>query len=326
MRILATGGAGYVGSTVVRALLDRGHECFAYDNLSKGYAQAVPDGRLIKGDIGDYDHLVKVFKEHKIEAVMHFAAFIAVGESCEKPREYYRNNIANSLVLLEAMQDAGVNKMLFSSTAAVYAPITEGALNEQSPKKPDSPYAYSKHSIERLIEDFSKAYGMGFTILRYFNACGASEDGLHGEAHIPESHLIPLVLQVPLGQREHIGVFGNDYPTPDGTCVRDYIHVSDLADAHILAVEATEEGKGNHYNIGTGVGNSVLEVIRDTEEVIGQKIPVKMLPRRDGDTSILVASSDKLQKNLGWTPKYTDLKDIIASAWKWHKNHPNGYK
>ncbi len=324
MRILATGGAGYVGSTVLRTLLKRGHECYAYDNLSKGHTQAVPDGYLIEGELSDHDRLVEVFKEKEIEAVMHFGASIAVGESVENPRLYYRNNTVNSLILLEAMQDAGVNRMLFSSTAAVFAP-TDGSLNEESVKSPESPYAFSKFSIERMIQDFAKAYGLGFTILRYFNACGADETGNYGEAHIPETHLIPLVLQVPLGQREFIGVFGDDYDTPDGTCVRDYIHVSDLADAHIRAVQAVEPGKGNFFNIGTGTGNSVMEVIRATQEVVGEKIAVKMLDRRPGDTARLVASSKKLQDELGWKPEFTDIKDIIASAWQWHKSHPNGY-
>ncbi|MBI9018620.1 MAG: UDP-glucose 4-epimerase GalE [Phycisphaerae bacterium] len=326
MNILATGGAGYVGSTVLRQLLKQGHNCWAYDNLSKGFTEAVPDGHLIEGDLADYDKLVSVMKEKKIDAIMHFAASIAVGESCQMPREYYRNNVVNSLTLLDSMQDAGVGKIVFSSTAAVFAPAKEGAsLNEESPKDPDSPYAFSKYAIERMIQHFSKAYGIGFTILRYFNACGADPTGQYGEAHEPETHLIPLVLQVPLGQRESISVFGNDYPTEDGTCVRDYIHVQDLADAHIRAVENMEVGKGNFYNIGTGKGNSVMEVIRAAEEVVGQQIPYVISGRRDGDTAVLVASSDKLKSELGWVPKYTDIKDIIADAWRWHKDHPNGY-
>ena len=332
MKILATGGAGYVGSAVLRQLLLQGYDAFAYDNISKGYRQAVPEGRLIEGDLADYDLLVKVLREREIDAVMHFAASIAVGESVEKPREYYRNNVVNSLTLLEAMQDAGVKKMLFSSTAAVYAPVAEGALNENSTIDPVSPYATSKYTIERMIQDFSTAYGLGYCILRYFNACGASPDGRYGEAHNPETHLIPLVLQVPLGQREFIGIFGDDYNTPDGTCVRDYIHVDDLADAHIRAVESLDTNEmnkakvGGIYNIGTGTGNSVLEVIRETEEVVGREIPIKMLNRRAGDTDRLVAGAERLRKELGWKPKYDNLRDIIATAWQWHKSHPNGYK
>jgi len=325
MRILATGGAGYVGSAVVRALLAQGHECFVYDNLSKGHRQSVPADRLITGDLADYNLLVETMRDRPIDAVMPFAAFIAVGESVEQPRQYYRNNIANSLTLLESMQDVGVNKMLFSSTAAVFAPAAQGALTEDSPKAPDSPYAFSKYAIERMMQDFSSAYGLGYAILRYFNACGADPDGDFGEAHDPETHLIPLVLQIPLGRRDFIGVFGNDYDTPDGTCIRDYIHVDDLADAHIRAIEAVRPGKGSFYNVGTGTGNSVLEVIQAAQEVVGQKITAKTLPRRPGDNSRLVASSDKLRKELGWQPKYTDIHNIIETAWKWHKSHPVGY-
>lgn len=326
MNILATGGAGYVGSAVVRALIKQGHECWAYDNLSKGHRQSVPADRLIEGDLGDYTRLSRIFTEKKIDAVMHFAAFIAVGESVEMPREYYQNNITNSLTLLNAMMDAGVTKILFSSTAAVYAPVTEGALEEDSPKNPVSPYAFSKYAIERLIQDFSKAYDLGYSILRYFNACGADPDGQFGEAHDPESHLIPIILQVPLGQREFIGVFGNDYNTPDGTCIRDYVHVDDLADAHIRAVMHVENAAGSIYNIGTGTGNSVLEVIKTAEEVVGSEIPMKILDRRPGDTDRLVAGSERLRRELGWEPQYHTIKDIIATAWKWHQSHPDGYE
>jgi len=325
MKILATGGAGYVGSSVLRRLLDQGHEAYAYDNLSKGHRQAVPQGRLIEGDLADKELLVAVLREHKIEAVIHFAASIAVGESVQMPREYYNNNIVNSLRLLEGMLGAGVQKILFSSTAAVYAPVKEGALTEDSQIEPVSPYAVTKYTIERMIQHFSAAYGLGYCLLRYFNACGGSDDGQYGEAHDPETHLIPLILQVPLGQREYIGVFGDDYDTPDGTAIRDYVHVYDLAQAHIKALEAMEPGNGNIYNIGTGTGNSVLEVIRTAEEVVGVKIPFKIMGRREGDVARLVASSQRLRRDLDWQPKYNTLTAIIDTAWRWHKKHPRGY-
>jgi UDP-glucose 4-epimerase len=325
MRVIATGGAGYVGSAAVRCLLAKGYDVFAYDSLIKGHRQSLPADRLIIGDLADKNHLVQVLQDLKIDAVMHFASFISVGESTERPLDYYHNNIVNSLALLEAMREANIKKIVFSSTAAVYAPITEGALQEDSPKNPDSPYAFSKFAVERLIEDFSRAYGLGYTILRYFNACGAGPDGRFGEDHDPETHLIPLVLQVPLGQRKKIGIFGRDYPTPDGTCIRDYIHVDDLADAHRRALDTMQAGKGNVYNIGTGTGHSVLEVIRAAEEVTGQKIACEYLPRRSGDTTRLVAGSEKLRKELGWSPAYKNLHAIIESAWRWHSNHPDGY-
>jgi UDP-glucose 4-epimerase len=255
---------------------------------------------------------------------MHFAAWIAVGESVERPAEYYQNNVANTLVLLNAMREAGVNKIIFSSTAAVYAP-SEEPLTEASPKGPESPYAFSKLAMERFLEDFSRAYGLGYTALRYFNACGGSEGGRFGEDHAPETHLIPLVLKVPLGQRASIKVFGTDYDTPDGTCVRDYIHVDDLADAHVRALETLKAGMARVYNIGTGTGNSVLEVIRTAEQVVGRKIATETVGRRPGDTARLVAGAQRLRQELGWVPKYQSLAEIIESAWQWHKSHPNGY-
>ena len=313
-----------MGSACVRALVDRGYECFAFDNLSTGFSAAVPSGRLIEGDLADRELLIKTLREKEIDAVLHFAGSIAVGESVVNPRFYYRNNIGNSLNLLEAMLEGEVGKILFSSTAAVYAP-SDVPLAEDFRKEPASPYAFSKFAIERLIQDFSDAYGLGFTILRYFNASGGSFDGGHGEAHDPETHLIPLVLQVPLGQREYISVFGDDYDTPDGTCIRDYIHIEDLAEAHIRAIEAIEGEGGTIYNVGTGRGNSVLEVIKTAEEVVGEKIKFQISERRAGDTARLVADVEKIWKILGWKPKYENLKDMVATAWLWHKNHPNRY-
>ncbi len=306
-------------------MVDSGHECFAFDNLSTGFSAAVPSGRLITGDLSNRKLLIETLCEKEIDAVLHFAGCIAVGESVENPRLYYRNNIANSLNLLEALLEAKVGKILFSSTAAVYAPSDE-PLTEDSLKEPASPYAFSKFAIERLIEDYSKAYGLGYTILRYFNASGGSFDGGHGEAHKPETHLIPLVLQVPLGQREYISVFGDDYDTPDGTCIRDYIHIEDLAEAHIRAIAAIEGAGGTVYNIGTGRGNSVLEVIKTAEEVVGEKIQMQKTARRPGDTARLVADAGKIRKELGWQPQYETLKDMVATAWLWHKRHPEGYK
>lgn len=324
LRILATGGAGYVGSACVRALVEREYECFAFDNLSTGFSGAAPARRLIVGDLGNRELISNTLRDKEIDAVLHFAGSIAVGESVENPRLYYRNNIANTLNLLEAMLGAGVKKILFSSTAAVYAP-SDNLLVEDSRKEPASPYAFSKFAIERLIRDFSKAYGLGYTILRYFNASGGSSDGRHGEAHAPETHLIPLVLQVPLGQRDHISVFGDDYDTPDGTCIRDYIHIEDLAAAHIKAVESIDGEGGAIYNVGTGRGNSVREVIKTAEKVVGQKIEIQISARRAGDTARLVAGAEKIRKELGWKPRYENLRDIVATAWQWHKNHPKGY-
>ncbi|KPK75291.1 MAG: hypothetical protein AMJ79_11735 [Phycisphaerae bacterium SM23_30] len=326
MRILATGGAGYVGSAMVRLLVSRGFEVTVYDNLSKGFRAAVPADCLIEGDLAEGDKLRRVLKEHRIEVVAHFAGSITVGESMVNPRHYYRNNIGNSLVLLEAMQVSQVEKIIFSSTATVYAPVSQGVLTEESPLGPANPYAVSKYTIERMIEDFAAANGWSYVLLRYFNACGASSDGRYGEAHDPETHLIPQVLQAALGQREKISIFGADYDTPDGTCIRDYVHVDDLAEAHVLALKAVEAGKSYTYNVGTGTGNSVLEVIRAAEEVVGGKIPTEITGRRPGDTSRLVAGSERIKREWGWQPKYQTLTEIIETAWRWHREHPNGYQ
>jgi UDP-glucose 4-epimerase len=325
MKVLATGGAGYVGSATVRYLINQGHEVWVYDNLTTGHRRSIPADILIEGELQNKANLVEVLRTKKIDAVMHFAASISVGESVEKPAYYYRNNVVNSLNLLEAMQETSVNRIIFSSTAAVYEPKSDGPLQEDSPKGPGSPYAVSKYTMERMIEDFSVAYGLGYTLLRYFNACGASGDGKFGEDHDPESHLIPLILKAALGQRDKIYIFGNDYDTPDGTCIRDYIHVDDLADAHVRALEAIEPGKGQVYNIGTGEGNSVLEVLRTAEDVVGHEISKETVARRAGDSSRLVAGSKKLRRELGWSPRYDTIRDIIKTAWQWHSSHPRGY-
>lgn len=325
MRVLATGGAGYVGSAAVRYLLGRGHQVWVYDNLSTGHRASVPGECLVEADLADGDRLRAVLTEHKIEAVMHFAGSIAVGESVARPDLYYRNNVAHSLTLLEAMLATQVKRILFSSTAAVYAP-SEELLSEDSPLGPVSPYAFSKYAIERFIADFSQAYGLGYAILRYFNASGASADGQYGEDHAPETHLIPLVLAAGMGRREQIGVFGQDYGTPDGTCIRDYVHVEDLADAHLRALEAIEAGRGEVYNIGTGQGHSVLEVIETAQAVLKGPIPKAFMPRREGDVARLVAGAAKLRDQLGWRPKYDDLGSIISTAAGWHRLHPEGYR
>ncbi|MFM2275966.1 MAG: hypothetical protein RL211_1838 [Pseudomonadota bacterium] len=325
MRILVTGGAGFVGSACLRHLLAHGYEALAYDNLAQGHPEAVPAGRLVIGDIADTQMLTKTLRDFKADAVMHFAAATYVGESVSNPEYHYRNNIGGTLSLLGAMREAGVKRMLFSSTCATYGMNPKVPMGEDSAQEPFSPYARTKLAVEWMIRDFAHAYGMGFTLLRYFNAAGADADGQFGEDHRPENHLIPLVLQVALGQKSHIDVFGTDYPTPDGTCLRDYVHTEDLAQAHRLAIQATTESTANVFNIGTGTGNSVFEIIAACEAVTGIKIARKISPRRPGDPPALVASPRKLIEELSWKPRYTDIKDIIATAWSWHKSHPNGY-
>ncbi|HEV8607756.1 MAG TPA: UDP-glucose 4-epimerase GalE [Tepidisphaeraceae bacterium] len=325
-RILVTGGAGYVGSACLRHLLANGFDAIAFDNLVQGHRESVPGGRLIMGDISNTPSLEEALRQHKADAVMHFAAATCVGESVDDPEYHYRNNIAGTLSLLNAMRSAGVKRMLFSSTCATYGLNPKVPMAEDSAQDPCSPYARTKLVVEWMIRDFAHAYGLGFTLLRYFNAAGASPDGQHGEDHNPENHLIPLTLQVPLGQRKKLLVFGNDYPTPDGTCLRDYVHVEDLGQAHRLAIEATSPGTSEVFNIGTGAGSSVLEVIRACEEVAGKPIPFDIVARRPGDPPALVASPQKLISKLGWKPRYTSIKQIVESAWKWHESHPQGYR
>lgn len=325
MKILVTGGAGYVGSACLRYVAEQGHEVLAYDNLLMGHAEAVEGHAIVEGDIADTDRLTATLKDFGADAVMHFAAATYVGESVEKPELYYRNNVLGTLSLLNAMRAAEVSKLLFSSTCATYGMAEAETMSEATPLDPVSPYARTKLAVEWMIRDFAHAYDMGFTLLRYFNASGADADGRHGEDHTPESHLIPLVLQVPLGQRDRIMVFGDDYPTPDGTCIRDYVHTRDLASAHLKAIEATEVGTDEVYNIGTGNGQSVLQILEACEEVTGQAIPREIAPRRAGDPPKLVADPTKLRTQLGWAPEYTDIRENIATAWAWHKAHPGGY-
>jgi UDP-glucose 4-epimerase len=326
MRIFVTGGAGYVGSACLRHLLAAGHEAFAYDNLKEGHPQAVPEGRLIRGDILDTDATADAIRRTGAEAVMHFAAATYVGESVTNPEYHYRNNIAGTLSLLGAMRAAGVDRMLFSSTCATYGLNPKVPMSEESDQDPCSPYARTKLAVEWMIRDFAHAYGLGFTLLRYFNAAGADPDGRHGEDHDPETHLIPLLLRIPLGQAERIKINGTDYPTPDGTCIRDYVHTADLAQAHLLAIAATTPTTAEVYNIGTGRGSSVFEVLRACEQVTGKTIPYDVTERRPGDAPALVADPAKLRDRLGWKPRYPDIQPIVETAWKWHSTHPHGYR
>jgi UDP-glucose-4-epimerase GalE len=326
VNVLVTGGAGYVGSACLRRLLRGGVNAVAYDNLSLGHAEAVPDGRLIQGDILDGAAVESALREVKADAVMHFAAATYVGESVTDPEHHYRNNIAGTLSLLSAMRRAGVRRMLFSSTCATYGLNPKVPMAEDAAQDPVSPYARTKLAVEWMIRDFAHAYGLGFTLLRYFNAAGAEPDGSHGEDHTPETHLIPLVLEAPLGKRAHIDVFGTDYPTPDGTCIRDYIHIRDLAEAHWLAIQATGEQTAEVYNLGTEKGSSVLEIIRACEEVTGTSIPTRVGPRRPGDPPALVADASKIKSRLGWRLEYPDILSVVKTAWAWHKARPDGYR
>ena len=325
MRILVVGGAGYIGSHTVRRLSQVGHDVWVYDNLSFGHAAAVPDGRLIVGDLADPIALEGALRDRAIDAVMHFAAFTSVPESVTEPSRYYRNNVVGALNLLDAMRAVGVAKIVFSSTAAVYGVPDRMPVPEDSPPRPINPYGFTKLAIEHALADYARAYGLGFAVLRYFNACGAASDTSIGEDHTPETHLIPIILQVALGQREHVAVFGTDYPTPDGTCVRDYIHVEDLAEAHLRVLARIEPGKGLTYNVATGVGYSVRQVVEAARKVTDHPIPVVERPRRAGDPPVLVASSQSIQRDLGWTPRYPSIEAIVESAWRWHSTHPHGY-
>ena len=327
MRLLVLGGAGYIGSHTAVELLDRGHEVVIADNLITGYKQAVPkEAVFYQGDIRDYNFLNNLFKKEKIDAVIHFAAFSLVGESVTNPLKYYENNLYGTKVLLQAMIDNNVDKIVFSSTAATYGEPENIPILESDRTCPTNPYGETKLAMEKMMKWSANAYQLRYVSLRYFNACGAHKSGKLGEAHNPESHLIPLVLQVPNGKRESVSIYGTDYDTPDGTCIRDYIHVTDLAKAHILAVEyLMKGGESNVFNLGNGVGYSVREVIETARKVTGHPIPAVEIPRRAGDPARLVASGEKAKTVLGWEPKITSLEDIIRSAWVWHSTHPNGY-
>lgn len=327
MKILVLGGAGYIGSHTVYELIDAGEEVVIADNLETGHIEAVhPKAKFYKGDIRDRAFVDSIFDNEKIDAVIHFAANSLVGESMVNPLKYYDNNLCGTKVLLESMVAHNIDKIVFSSTAATYGeperiPIMEGDRTE-----PTNTYGETKLSMEKMFKWTGKAHGLRYVSLRYFNACGAHVSGQIGEAHKPETHLIPLILQVPLKQREHISIFGDDYDTKDGTCIRDYIHVTDLAQAHILAVKYLMAGnESNIFNLGNGVGFTVKEVIETARKVTGDPIKAETEPRRAGDPAQLIASSEKARTILGWKPEHADLEEIIATAWKWHSTHPNGY-
>lgn len=326
MAVLVTGGAGYIGSHTVAALLDRGEDVVVVDNLQTGHRGALLGGKLYEGDLRDKELLTKVFKENEIDAVIHFAANSLVGESMHNPGKYYDNNVFGTLCLLEAMKEAGVARIVFSSTAATYGEPEKVPIEEGDRTEPTNVYGETKLMMERMMAWFDKVLGIKYVSLRYFNAAGAHESGTIGEDHDPESHLIPLVLQTALKQRPHISVFGDDYPTADGTCIRDYIHVSDLADAHLRAVDyLRKDNNSNIFNLGSGQGFSVKQVIETAKQVTGMDIPVVMEARRSGDPAVLVAAADKARSVLGWTPRYMKLEDMIRSAWSWHESHPGGY-
>ena len=325
--ILVTGGAGYIGSHTVRELRSRGYDVVVYDNLTTGHIEAVADAIFVKGDLFDVELLKDTFKKYGVDSVIHFAAYSLVGESMTNPLKYYHNNVAGTLALLEAMVACDVKYLVFSSSAATYGDTGEDIISETSPQKPTSVYGMTKLMMEQLMADFDKAYGLKYVALRYFNAAGAHDSGEIGEDHNPESHLIPIIMQVLNGKREKLGIFGDDYPTPDGTCIRDYIHITDLADAHIKALESLKSGaSSNAYNLGNGNGFSVKQVVETVEKVVGRPVKREIVPRRAGDPAILVASSDKIKKELGWKPAYDSLEKIVASAWKWHSTHPDGFK
>ena len=328
MAILVCGGAGYIGSHAVHALIEKGEQVVIVDNLQTGHRGALnPKAKFYEGDIRDASVLDKIFTENKVEAVIHFAANSLVGESMEKPLLYFNNNVYGMQVLLEAMVRHGVDKIVFSSTAAVYGEPKRVPIHEDDETCPTNTYGETKLTMEKMMKWVSRANGVRYVSLRYFNAAGALPDGSIGEDHATETHLIPLILQVPTGRREHITVFGDDYPTPDGTCLRDYIHVVDLADAHVLALEYLRKGGANDiFNLGNGQGFSVKEMIAAAEKATGRSIKVEIGARRAGDPAQLIASSEKARSVLGWKPRFTDVEQVIGTAWRWHEHHPHGYE
>jgi len=327
MAILVTGGAGYIGSHAVLEFLEASEDVVIIDSLEKGYKEAIAGGKFYCGNLCDEEFLDKVFTENDIEAVVHFAAYALVGESTKDPLKYYNNNVMGSVKLIEKMNQYGVKKIVFSSTAATYGEPENIPILETDKTLPTNPYGETKLAVERALKWSDMAYGIKYVALRYFNAAGAHPSGKIGEDHRPETHLIPIVLQVALGKRESISIYGDDYDTPDGTCIRDYIHVTDLARAHVLALNYLRNGgESTVYNLGNGLGFSVKQVIDIAKEVTGKEIKTEKAPRRSGDPAVLVASSEKIKKELKWEPQYNDLHTIIETAWKWHKSHPNGFK
>ena len=327
MTIVVLGGAGYIGSHTVYELIENGEDVAIIDNLQTGHIKAVhPKARFYKGDIRNREFLDSVFAKEKIDAVIHFAAYSLVGESMEKPLKYYENNLCGTKILLDSMVENGINKIVFSSTAATYGEPESLPILETDKTEPTNPYGETKLAMEKMFKWVGRAHNINFVSLRYFNACGAHVSGKIGEDHAVETHLIPLILQVPNNKREHIYIFGDDYNTKDGTCIRDYIHVTDLAQAHILAVKYLRNGGNSDiFNLGNGIGFSVKEVIETARKVTGHPIPAQISPRRAGDPAKLIASSNKARKILGWKPEHAELEEIIATAWNWHKKHPNGY-
>ncbi|OON95884.1 MAG: UDP-glucose 4-epimerase GalE [Epulopiscium sp. Nele67-Bin005] len=328
MKILVVGGAGYIGSHAVRQLLKENYEVVVVDSLETGFREAVdPSVTFYEVDIRDKEKLSAVFEQEKLDGVMHFAANSLVGESMTNPLKYYSNNVTGAEILLGTMVEYGVKNIVFSSTAATYGDVKVMPITEETPTNPTNTYGETKLAIEKMLKWTSVAHELNYVCLRYFNVAGADEVGDIGESHNPETHLTPIILQVPLNQREHITIYGNDYDTPDGTCIRDYIHISDLINAHILAMKyLVKGGENNHFNLGSSTGYSVNEMIEAAREVTGHPIPAVYGTRRAGDPASLIASSDKAREVLGWTPQITDVKDIIKSAWKWHQSHPQGYQ
>jgi len=325
MKILLTGGAGYIGSACLRWLLRHGHDPIAFDNMHEGNAAAVPQGRLVVGDICDTALLTQTLKEHRIEAVMHFAALASVPLSISDPESYWRVNTVGTKSVLDSMRAADVSKIVFSSTAATYAFGVDMPIRETTPQVPETPYGTTKLAAEWMIKEYARAYGMSYTIFRYFNASGADQDGQFGESRHVEGHIIPLTLMVAAGRREKLKIFGGDWDTRDGTCVRDYVHTDDLAQAHQLAVEALGPGVATDYNLGSGSGTTILEVLHACEKAVGKPIPHEIVGRRPGDPGTLIATPEKIVRDLGWSPRYPEIDAIVETAWRWHGSYPDGY-